>query len=185
MKQLFNQRQISQIKTDFINNMTHEFKTPIATINLALDSLKNKKIFENTEKNKHYLKMIRDENKRMHAQVENVLRISKLERNELNIEKDRYQLHDIVDDAVQAVELIVENRNGYINKHFNAERNSILANESHLTNVIINILDNAIKYSKDQPKIDIFTENVKNFIVLRVSDQGIGMTKSTLQTVFA
>ena len=184
IKQLFNQRKISQIKTDFINNMTHEFKTPIATINLALDSLKNKKIFDNVEKNKHYLKMIRDENKRMHAQVENVLRISKLERNELNIEKDRYELHDIIDDAVQGVELIVENRKGYIKKHFNAERTSVLANKSHLTNVIINILDNAIKYSKETPKIDIFTENVKNFVVLRVSDQGIGMTKSTLKKVF-
>ena len=184
VKQLFNQRQISQIKTDFINNMTHEFKTPIATINLALDSLKNKKIFDDADKNKHYLKMIRDENKRMHAQVENVLRISKLERNELNIEKERYKLHDIIDDAVQAVDLIVENREGYINKHYTADKSSILANESHLTNVIINILDNAIKYSKDQPKIDIFTENVKNFIVLRVSDQGIGMTKTTLKKVF-
>ena len=184
VKQLFNQRQISQIKTDFINNMTHELKTPIATINLALDSLKNKRIFDNVEKNKHYLKMIRDENKRMHAQVENVLRISKLERNELNIEKDRYDLHDIIDDAIQGVNLIVENRGGYINKHYNAERTSLLANESHLTNVVINILDNAIKYSKETPKIDIFTENVKNFIVLRVSDQGIGMTKSTLKKVF-
>jgi len=184
VKQLFNQRQISQIKTDFINNMTHEFKTPIATINLALDSLKNKKVFENPDKNKHYLKMIRDENKRMHAQVENVLRISKLERNELNIEKDRFKLHDIIDDAVNAVELIVESRQGYINKHYAANKSSILANHSHLTNVVINILDNAIKYSKDQPKIDIFTENVKNFIILRVSDQGIGMTKSTLKKVF-
>ena len=184
VKQLFNQRQISQIKTDFINNMTHEFKTPIATINLALDSLKNTKIFDDAEKNKRYLKMIRDENKRMHAQVENVLRISKLERNELNIEKERYELHDIVDNAAQAVELIVENREGYINKHYSADKSSVLANQSHLTNVFINILDNAIKYSKEQPKIDIFTENVKNFIVLRVSDQGIGMTKSTLKKVF-
>ncbi|MDR9400692.1 MAG: HAMP domain-containing sensor histidine kinase [Psychroflexus sp.] len=184
VKQLFNQRQISQIKTDFINNMTHEFKTPIATINLALDSLKNKRIFDDKEKNQHYLKMIRDENKRMHAQVENVLRISKLERNELNIEKERHKLHDLINDGIQAVQLIVDNRNGYIKKHFNASKSSILGNHSHLTNVIINLLDNAIKYSYGEPKIDIYTENVKNFIVLCVSDQGTGMTKSTLKKVF-
>ncbi|MBT8287372.1 MAG: two-component sensor histidine kinase, partial [Bacteroidia bacterium] len=87
--QLIKQRQISQIKTDFINNMTHEFKTPIATINLALDAIKNPQIINDEDKVKRYLKMIKDENKRMHAQVENVLRISKLDKNELNISKDR------------------------------------------------------------------------------------------------
>ena len=104
--QLIRQRQISQIKTDFINNMTHEFKTPIATINLALDSIKNPKIINDQEKVMRYLKMIKDENKRMHAQVENVLRISKLEKNELNISKDRVKLHDLIDDALTHVELM-------------------------------------------------------------------------------
>jgi two-component system phosphate regulon sensor histidine kinase PhoR len=182
--QLIKQRQISQIKSDFINNMTHEFKTPIATINLALDSIKNPKIIDDKEKVQRYMKMIREENKRMHAQVENVLRISKLEKNELNISKERLKLHDLIEDAVTHVELIVENRNGYIKLHLNAAKSSILANESHFTNVIVNILDNAIKYSDDEPKIDIYTENIGNNILMRIADQGNGMSKQVQKRVF-
>jgi two-component system phosphate regulon sensor histidine kinase PhoR len=182
--QLIKQRQISQIKTDFINNMTHEFKTPIATINLALDAIRNPQIINDEEKVKRYLKMIKDENKRMHAQVENVLRISKLEKNELNISKDRVKLHDLVEDAVTHVELIVEDRNGYINTHLDAIKSSVLANETHFTNVIVNILDNAIKYSDGEPKIDVYTEDVGNSILLKIKDQGNGMSKAVQKRVF-
>ncbi|TBV27006.1 two-component sensor histidine kinase [Meridianimaribacter sp. CL38] len=182
--QLIKQRKISQIKTDFINNMTHEFKTPIATINLALDSIKNPKIIGDQEKVMRYLGMIKDENKRMHAQVENVLRISKLEKNELNISKDRVKLHDLVEDAITHVELIVEDRKGYVNMHLEASKSSVLANESHFTNVIVNILDNAIKYSDDAPKIDVYTENVGNNILLKIADQGNGMSKQVQKRVF-
>jgi len=107
--QLIKQRRIDEIKTDFINNMTHEFKTPIATINLALDSASNPKIAEDPDRLKNYLKMIRDENHRMHAQVENVLRISKLERNELDLKKNRVELHHLIEEAMTHVSLIVEN----------------------------------------------------------------------------
>lgn len=182
--QLIRQRQISEIKTDFINNMTHEFKTPIATINLALDAMKNPMISENKETMQRYLKMIRDENKRMHAQVENVLRISKLEKRDLNIKKERVKLHDLIEDAITHVELLVEDRGGYIQTHFGALKSSILANESHFTNVIVNILDNAIKYSPEAPKIDIYTENVKNSIVVKIRDQGIGMSKVAQKRIF-
>jgi len=182
--QLIKQRKISQIKSDFINNMTHEFKTPIATINLALDSIKNPKIIGDQEKVMRYLNMIKDENKRMHAQVENVLRISKLEKNELNISKDRLNLHDLISDAITHIELIVEDRQGYVNTHLSAEKSSVLANESHFTNVIVNILDNAIKYSSDEPKIDVYTENVGNSILLKIADQGNGMTKQVQKHIF-
>lgn len=182
--QLVKQRKISQIKTDFINNMTHEFKTPIATINLALDAIKNPKIIEDKNKVVRYLNMIKEENKRMHAQVENVLRISKLEKNELNISKDRVDLHDIIDVAISHVELIVEDRQGYIKKHLEAEQNSVLANDMHFTNVIVNILDNAIKYSPDVPKIDVYTENIGTNILLKIQDQGSGMSKAAVKRVF-
>ena len=182
--QLIRQRQISQIKTDFINNMTHEFKTPIATINLALDAIKNPKIIADQDKVKRYLGMIKDENKRMHAQVENVLRISKLEKNELNISKERLELHDLVEDAITHIELIVEDRKGYVKTHLNATKTSVLANESHFTNVIVNILDNAVKYSDDEPKIDVYTENVGNNVILKISDQGNGMSKQVAKRVF-
>lgn len=182
--QLIRQRQISQIKTDFINNMTHEFKTPIATINLALDAIKNPKIIGDADKVKRYLGMIKDENKRMHAQVENVLRISKLEKNELNISKERIKLHDLVEDAITHVELIVEDRKGYVKLHLNAVKSSILANETHFTNVVVNILDNAIKYSDNTPEIDVYTENVGNNILLKIADKGNGMSKQVQKKVF-
>ena len=182
--QLFRQRKISEIKTDFINNMTHEFKTPIATINLALDAIKNPKVIEDKERVMRYLQMIKDENKRMHAQVENVLRISKLEKNELNISKDRVKLHDLIEDAITHVELIVEDRKGFIKTHLDADKSSVLANETHFTNVIVNILDNAIKYSPDAPKIDVYTENVGTNIILKIKDKGSGMSKAAQKRVF-
>lgn len=184
VRQILQQRQISQIKTDFINNMTHEFKTPIATINLALDALKNPKVKDNQEFLQRYLGMIREENKRMHAQVENVLRISKLDKNELNLDKERVKLHDVIEDAISHVQLIVEDRGGYVNTHFGAFKSSVLANDSHLTNVVVNILDNAIKYSEDTPKIDVLTENVKDCIILKIRDQGQGMTKAATKKIF-
>lgn len=184
ISQLYKQRQISEIKNDFINNMTHEFKTPIATINLALDSLKNPKVRDNQEFLNRYLGMIRDENKRMHAQVENVLRISKMEKNELDLPKERVDLKEVIEEAKNHLILIVENRGGYIKTHFDAKYNTVLANKSHMTNVVVNILDNAVKYSEDEPKIDIYTENAKNNILLRISDQGAGMSKAVLKRIF-
>ncbi|PWL38643.1 two-component sensor histidine kinase [Flagellimonas aquimarina] len=182
--QLIKQKQISEIKTDFINNMTHEFKTPIATINLAVEAIRNPKSIEDKEKVLRYLGMIRDENKRMHAQVENVLRISKLEKNQLDIRKDRVDVHDIIVDAIAHVELIVEDRGGYVKSNLEAERSEVLANDVHFTNVIVNILDNAVKYSTESPKIDVFTEVVKNSIIIKIQDQGAGMSKAVLKRVF-
>ena len=184
LSQLIKQRQISEIKTDFINNMTHEFKTPIATINLALDAIKNPKVMNDSKKVEHYHRMIRDENRRMHAQVENVLRISRLEKNELDLKKERLDLHDLIEEAITHFELIVEDRQGYIKTHFGALKASILANQTHFINVIVNILDNAVKYSPDHPKVDIYTENVKHFIVMKIRDQGSGMSRPVQKKVF-
>ncbi len=182
--QLIRQKQISEIKSDFINNMTHEFKTPIATINLAVEAIRNPQIIGDQGKVKRYLEMIRDENKRMHAQVENVLRISKLEKNQLDISKDRVDAHDIIRKAIDHVELIVQDRGGYIHTHLQAEQTEILANEVHFGNVLVNILDNAIKYSPEAPKIDLFTEVAKNNLIIKVQDQGAGMSKAVLKKVF-
>lgn len=182
--QLIQQRKISQMKSDFINNMTHEFKTPIATINLALDAIKNPKIFNNKAKVWDYISMIKEENKRMNAQVENVLRISKLQKKQLIITKDRLQLHELIEDAITHVELIVKNRAGYIKTNFKATKASILANDSYFTNVIVNILDNAIKYSEGPPKIDIITENHGNSILMSIKDQGVGIGKVAQKRVF-
>ncbi|MDG1573127.1 HAMP domain-containing sensor histidine kinase [Robiginitalea sp. M366] len=182
--QLIRQKQISEIKSDFINNMTHEFKTPIATINLAVEAIRNPKVIGDVEKTNRYLQMIRDENKRMNAQVENVLRISKLEKNQLDISKERLDLHDLIRSSIDHVELIVKDRGGYVKSHLEAERCDVLANEMHLGNVIVNILDNAVKYSPEAPKIDVYTEMAKNAILIRIQDQGAGMSKAVLKRIF-
>ncbi len=184
INQLIKQKHISEIKTDFINNMTHEFKTPIATINLALDSIKNPKIFDDKEKVQRYLQMIRDENKRMHAQVENVLQISKLEKKELEIVKEQADIHDVIETAVEHVNLIIEARQGTLTMQLDAQRTTTLLNDVHFTNVLVNILDNAIKYSPDEPVIDVSTENVKDFILIKIKDNGLGMSKVTQKRIF-
>ncbi len=184
LNQLIKQRQISEIKTDFINNMTHEFKTPIATINLALDAIKNPKVIDDKERVARYLQMIRDENKRMHAQVENVLRISKLEKRELDINKEPLSVNELLEDAIEHVNLILEDRNGKININFAAKRSIALLNDVHFTNVFVNILDNAIKYSIANPVIEISSENVKDFIIIKIKDNGIGMTKNAQKRIF-
>ncbi|MEN9981359.1 MAG: hypothetical protein RIT22_512 [Bacteroidota bacterium] len=184
LSQLIRQRQISEIKTDFINNMTHEFKTPIATINLALDAIRNPKIIDDKEKVLRYLQMIRDENKRMHAQVENVLRISKLEKKELEIDKESNSIEDVINDAIEHVNLILEDREGSITTHFDATRTTVLINDNHFTNVIVNILENAIKYSPEAPVIDIYTENIKDMVLVKVQDRGLGMSKVAQKRIF-
>jgi len=184
LRQLQKQRQISQIKTDFINNMTHEFKTPISTINLALDALKNPKVADDKEFIARYYKMIREENRRMHTQVENVLRISKLENNELDLDKGEVSLHEIIEDAITHVSLIVEDKGGYIKTHFEAVNDEIYGSDIHLTNIIVNVIDNGIKYTEGSPEIDIYTENEGNDIVLKIVDKGIGMSKVVQKKIF-
>ena len=184
LNQLNKQRQISEIKTDFINNMTHEFKTPIATINLALDAIKNPKIIDDKEKVLRYLQMIKDENKRMHAQVENVLRISKLEKKELDINKEINNINDIIEEAIEHVSLIIEDREGKIEVDLKADKTSVLLNDVHFTNVLVNILENAIKYSPEKPKILVTSENIKNFIVIKIKDHGQGISKIAQKKIF-
>src|SRR5690606_29384623 len=184
IRQLITQRQISEIKNDFINNMTHEFKTPIATINLALDAIKNPKIINDEEKILRYIQMIRDENKRMHAQIENILRISKLEKKELDIPKEKVELTEVLEVAIDHVSLLIEDREGTLNTHFNTTRDSVLINPTHFTSVFVNILDNAIKYSHNAPVIDIYTENIKDTIVVKIKDQGSGMSKTATKKIF-
>lgn len=182
--QLMRQKKISEIKTDFINNMTHEFKTPIATINLALDSIKNPKIIDDNDKVLRYVKMIREENKRMHAQVENVLRISRLEKKQLEISKEAIDMHDVVDDAISHVSLLIQDKGGEISTHFEAIQTEVLGNEFHLSNVLVNMLENALKYSEDAPIIDVFTESTNKFFILKIKDEGIGMSKNVQKQVF-
>jgi two-component system phosphate regulon sensor histidine kinase PhoR len=120
----------------------------------------------------------------MHAQVENVLRISKLEKKELEIKKKSNNIHDIIEDAVEHVHLIIEDRGGTITQNLAATRTTVLLNDMHFTNVLVNILDNAIKYSPETPIINVSTENVKEFIFIKIKDNGTGISKAAQKRIF-
>ena len=147
--QILKQKKLSEIKNDFINNISHEFKTPIATINLALDSISSNEKNKITEKTNSYLGMIREENSRMLSQVENILRISQLEKSSNPLKMEDIDLHEVIEDATEHVKLLIGSKKGKINLRLNAINRYIKGNKNHLENIIINILDNAIKYSKN------------------------------------
>jgi two-component system phosphate regulon sensor histidine kinase PhoR len=164
--------------------MSHEFKTPIATINLALDAISNPKSLHVPEKVTQYVKMIREENSRMLSQVENVLRISQLEKSNDPLPMEEVNLHAIVEEAESHIQLILENKKGVLNNRWKAKEALIYGNKSHLTNIVVNLLDNAVKYCEKQPKIALESYNEDGYILLKVKDNGIGMTPSIQKKVF-
>jgi len=182
--QIIHQKKISEIKTDFINNMSHEFKTPIATINLALDAISNPKALKTPNKVAQYVKMIREENSRMLSQVENVLRISQLERSNEPIQKASVDGHQIIEEAIGHIQLILKDKSGTLKTNLNAKNVIINGNKSHLTNIIVNLIDNAVKYCDQTPMVEVKTYNDDSSFVLQVKDNGIGMTPSVQKKIF-
>ena len=182
--QIVKQKKISEIKTDFINNMSHEFKTPIATINLALDAISNPKSLKTPKKLIQYANLIREENNRMLIQVENVLRISQLQKSNETIHKKSIDLHKIILEATNHVQLLLKDKGGILNTNLNASNYTIYGNKDHITNIIINLMDNAIKYCDKKPNIKIETYNQKNDLVFILSDNGIGMTPNVQKKIF-
>ena len=182
--QVLRQKKVSEMKSDFINNMTHEFKTPIATIKLALDAINNKQVQGDSLKKIQYLKMIRDENERMNFQVENVLRISQLDKKENFIKKSLCDLHDVINEATLHLNLLLKNRNANVEIDFLALVSEIEISKDDFVNVFANILENAIKYSSGDPQIKIITENKKNNIIIKIIDNGIGMSSKVKDKIF-
>ncbi len=181
---MLKQKRISDIKTDFINNMTHEFKTPIATISLAVDSINNPKIIEDKERVKHYTTIISQENKRMNAQVENVLRMALLDKKEFKIKPELMDAHDLVNKAIGHIELPVESRGGTIHKELSAIETDVNVDPIHFGNVLTNILDNANKYSVDKPEITVKTSNRDGQFIVTIADKGMGMGKEVQKRIF-
>lgn len=181
--QIIQQKKLSEIKNDFINNISHEFKTPIATINLALDAISSSTKNLN-DKSISYLGMIREENSRMLSQVENILRISQLEKSSNPFDMEQIDIHEVIEDAIEHVKLIVESKKGSIDLSLKALDSNISGNSNHLENIIINILDNAVKYSKENPKIVVSSTNINKDIRLCFEDNGIGMDKNTQKLIF-
>jgi signal transduction histidine kinase len=172
------------MKSDFINNMTHEFKTPIATIKLALDAIKNKKVQNDLNKRDKYLRMIRDENERMNFQVENVLRISQLDRKENIIKKSTCNLNNIISESLVHLDLLLKNRNVQVKIDFLALSNEVEISKDDFINVFVNILENAIKYSNEKPEIKIITENNMDSIIVKIIDNGMGMNSKVKEKIF-
>tara|TARA_R110002050_G_scaffold110009_3_gene221853 strand:+ start:1012 stop:2553 length:1542 start_codon:yes stop_codon:yes gene_type:complete len=179
------QKRISDIKTDFINNMTHEFKTPIATINLAIDALRNPKVRQDNSKIEKYFAMIKQENQRMNLQVESVLRMALLDKQELNLDFSKASIHAVIVDCLSHISLQLESKSGQLKRFLNVDETLELnIDANHLSNSIINILDNAMKYSIGPPQIKVVTELTHNHFILIISDQGMGMTKEEQKHIF-
>ncbi len=178
------QKQISEMKTDFINNMTHEFKTPIATISLAADSIGSPKILGSQEKVMRFTNIIKQENKRMLSQVEKVLQMAMLDKKTIQLKLTDIDIHQIITEAVDHASLKIEKRDGQLTKNLNAEKHIIKADRTHISNIVHNLLDNAEKYSPDTLDITIATINNKNGIIIDITDKGLGMSKDQVKNIF-
>lgn len=181
---IIRQKKISEMKSDFINNMTHEFKTPIATISLAADTIVNSRVIKDESSIRHFIGMIKKENSRMNKKVETILQIASLDKKEIEFKFENISIHTVIEHAVEAIEIQVHQRNGKIKLSFDALQPLILGDIDHLTNLVSNLLDNAIKYSPEHPEITISTKNNDKGVVFSVEDKGIGMTKAVQSKIF-
>ncbi|MGI8582523.1 MAG: sensor histidine kinase [Chitinophagaceae bacterium] len=184
LKALLKQKKLSEIKSDFINNMTHEFKTPLATISLAVDALKNEKVMQDRIKTDYFTGVIKEENKRMNKQVETILQAALLDKQQIQLNLKTLHAHNLINAAVNNIKLPVEEKEGKLEVSLEATNDLISADEVHFTNLVNNLLDNAVKYSKDNLMIKLCTQNINNHFRIRIEDNGIGMNKETLHRIF-
>ena len=183
---MLRQKKLSEIKNDFINNMTHEFKTPLATISLAVDAMKNEKVLSDKEKMNYFSSIIKEENQRMNRQVETILKAALLDRQDVNLMLKPTHVHDVIKDIADNFTLQLNDKRGKVEMDLEATNDLIDADEVHFPNLINNLVDNSVKYSKDNvpPEIKISTAaNGKN-MTIRLEDNGIGMTKETVKRIF-
>lgn len=181
---MLRQKKMSEIKSDFINNMTHEFKTPLATISLAIDAIGNEKVIDSKDRIRYFSGIIKEENKRMNKQVETILQSALLEKQEIKLNKEPIDVHEVLRKNIDNLQLQLQHKNGKVNMHLDASNPVIDTDEVHFSNIISNLLDNAIKYSRDAPEITVATSDNKKGVVISVADNGIGMSKETLARIF-
>ncbi len=181
---VFKQRKISEIKNDFINNMTHEFKTPISTISLACQALGDSDIAKNPTVYESYLSIIEEENERLSGMAERILQSARLQKGEIVLKNEAIHLNDIIMDAIKKVSLQIKKKGGKITLDNQADTSIIKADRVHITNIIFNLLDNAIKYTPWAPIIAISMRNISQGILINVKDNGVGIHKSDQKKVF-
>ena len=183
---LLRQKKLSAIKNDFINNMTHEFKTPLATISLAVDALRNEKVSQDKEKSEYFSSIIKEENKRMNKHVETILQSALLDRQEVKLNLKPLHVNQVIKDVLENFELQLQHKHGKTELQLNASNDLIAADEVHFTNLISNLFDNAIKYSKDNQDLclKVATSSSNKFVTIRLEDNGIGMSKESQRRIF-
>ena len=184
MRVVLRQKKLALVKSDFINNMTHEFKTPIATIQIANESIKNPKVYSDADKMDYYTNVIRDENYRMLKQVEAVLQMAQIDKGELTLSLSELDLKDVVEHAIAIAKLTVEQRDGKLIYEPKEDLIPFIGDGNHLLNVFTNLIDNANKYSPESPLISIGIHTTFEQIAISISDKGIGMSKETQRKIF-
>jgi two-component system, OmpR family, phosphate regulon sensor histidine kinase PhoR len=181
---IFRQKKLDEIKNDFINNMTHEFKTPIATISLAADSLSSPAMLNNPDKLARFINIIKQENKRLNGQVEKVLQMAIVDREKFKLKIVEVDVHEIIEHACANFSIQIENREGLLEANLDADRSTIEADFTHISNIIHNLMDNANKYSPEKPEITVSTRNISDGIEITVDDKGMGLSPSTRKLIF-
>lgn len=186
VRTMLRQKKLGEIKNDFINNMTHEFKTPIATISLAVDAMRNEKVISDRTKLSYFSGIIKEENQRMNRQVETILKASQLEKQEVDLNLKPVNVHQIIQDVVDNFALQLESKSGKVDLMLNATNDLIEADEVHFSNLVNNLVDNAVKYARDNtpPHIRLSTQSGSKFFTLRIEDNGIGMNRDTVKRIF-
>ncbi len=181
---IFRQKKLSEMKNDFINNMTHEFKTPISTISLACEALNDRELVRSPEFTENYINIILEENKRLATMAEKILQTAVIEKGQLKMKRERINLHDVITDVIKNIRIQVEIKDGVIRKQCKAANPVLMGDKVHLTNLVYNLLDNANKYSPRKPVIMVRTENTSNGILLTIEDHGIGIGKGEQKKIF-
>jgi two-component system phosphate regulon sensor histidine kinase PhoR len=183
---MLKQKKISEMKTDFINNMTHELKTPLATISLAIDAIRTEKVQKEKDRFDYFTGIIKDENKRMNGHVETILQAAQLEKQEIHLEMSPVHLHEIIQQVCKNLELQIKEKNGQTIFDLQATNDLIEADVKHFSNLLNNLIENAIKYSKENSLyIRIATRSIgRKSIRIEIEDHGIGMSKETLSRIF-
>jgi two-component system phosphate regulon sensor histidine kinase PhoR len=186
IRTMLRQKKLGEIKNDFINNMTHEFKTPIATISLAVDAMRNEKVIQDRDKMGYFSGIIKEENQRMNRQVETILKASQLEKQEVDLNLKPVHVHEVIKDVVDNFVLQLEDKQGKVELNLEATQDLISADEVHFSNLVNNLVDNAVKYAKENvpPVIKLSTQSNAKHFTMRIEDNGIGMNRDTVKRIF-
>ena len=181
---ILKQKRLSEIKTDFINNMTHELKTPISTIGISSSMLLREDVKEDPQRQQQYATIIQNENERLKSQVERVLQVATLSPEKLELKNELVDMHQVIKGALDALDVKMTETGGQINQECNAKNSVVYGDRVHLTNLIYNLVDNALKYTDEQPNISVRTSNNGKRLVMSISDNGIGIEQKHQRLIF-